>query len=343
MEQVKLQDIPADLLNVREVLNRKDCVVSGISTDSRQMQTGDLFVALRGERFDGHRFIQKAAEAGAVAIVADKNGIDGFENLPVPILLVDDTLQFLMNLSAWYRRRFHFPLVGLTGSAGKTTTKELLVSILQQRLTVVKTQGNRNNFIGVPLTLFQLHSAAQAAVIEMGTSHPGEISRLTRLVRPDLAAITQIGSGHIGFFGSREKIYEEKRALLDEAPSGAKLFLNVNDAFLKNYSREDAQIIKCGTDASADYHAEIVKTDEAGFLHFRMNGGAVLKLGVAGRHHLMNGLLAAAIAREMGLTEDEIKTGLASVQNVGQRMEIARIKDLLIINDAYNANPESMR
>ncbi|MEJ2637043.1 MAG: UDP-N-acetylmuramoyl-tripeptide--D-alanyl-D-alanine ligase [Calditrichia bacterium] len=329
---------------VRKVKNLPDdFYIKGISTDSRKTREGELFVALRGEKFDGHQFLKNALEKGACGVVADEEGEQAFASPRDPMLIVTNTLDFLMELAGWYRSLFTIPVIGITGSSGKTTAKEMLASVLATKFRVVRTEGNENNFIGVPLTLFQLDSDTEIAVVEMGTNHPGEIARLSGIVNPTHAAITNIGSGHIGYFGSKENIFKEKRALFDGVGKSGVIFINGEDEFLRSYSREDLVIRTFGFGNGADYTAENLSMDELGKMSFRVNGGPSIQLQVPGRHHVLNGLLAAAVGLEMGISASDVRTGMEKVRPVRQRMEVFRENDLLIINDAYNANPESVR
>ncbi len=317
--------------------------IGGVSIDSRTIGTGELFVAIRGERFDGHQFVAAARQAGAVAVVADESGAEVLAENNLPLVVVRDTLSFLMDFAGWYRSRFRIPIIGLTGSTGKTTVKEMLAAVLGRKFRVMKTLENMNNFIGVSLTLFRLDRETDVAVVELGTNHPGEIARLTRMVQPTHAAITNIGSGHIGYFGSKKAIFEEKRALLDGVNSEGTIYLNKEDRFLRGYHSEKARIKTFGLQKDADYRADFLGTDDLGRVRFRVNGGPDIRLQVPGRHHLLNALLAAAVGLDMGIPAEEVKTGLEAVAPVRQRMEMFTERGVLFINDAYNANPESMQ
>jgi len=328
---VRTENLPAEL------------TIPGVSIDSRTVGTGELFVAIRGERFDGHQFAAAARQAGAVAVVADEAGVEDLSGSDLPLVVVKDTLSFLMDFAGWYRSRFTIPVIGLTGSTGKTTVKEMLAAVLGRKLRVMKTCENMNNFIGVSLTLFQLDRQTGVAVVELGTNHPGEIARLTRMLQPTHAAVTNIGSGHIGYFGSQEAIFEEKRSLLDGVNSGGTIYLNKEDRFLREYRSVRARVKTFALAEEADYRAEYLGTDDLGRVRFRVNGGPDIRLQVPGRHHLLNALLAAAVGLDMGIPAEEVKAGLEIVPPVRQRMEMFTEQNVLFINDAYNANPESMR
>ncbi len=344
MEKIDLHEFLKISRTVTETgLLETDLPVLGVSIDSRTIRPGELFVAIRGENHDGHRFIYEAAQRGAVAVVADQDGDYLLHDISISKMVVTDTTGFLMELAGWYRSRFRCPVVGITGSTGKTTVKEMLASVLGGEMEIVKTVGNQNNFIGVPLTLFKIASATAAAIVEMGTNHPGEISALARIVQPDVAAITNIGSGHIGFFETRQAIYEEKKALFDEMPGSGKILLNRDDEFLGNYSRDDVRIKTFGLSGDADYRADSLEADEVGRCRFRLNGETEIRLGIPGRHHVRNALLAAGIALELGVSLQTVKSGLEAFQPASQRMEWFYDHDVLFINDAYNSNPESLK
>ncbi len=317
--------------------------VKGVSIDSRTIRPGEMFVAIPGERFDGHQFIPAAREKGALLAVAEQSRE---HQLPAgtPVLLVSDAVQFLLQLAHWYRNRFFIPVIALTGSSGKTTTKEMLTAVLQTRYRVVSTRGNQNNFIGVPLTLFQIGTDTEVAVVEVGTNHPGEIATLARTVQPTHALITNIGSGHIGFFGSQEAIYREKTSLWKELAPGSTIFVNIDDHFLRRYRRSDVKTITVGAGEPAQVRGKVVATDPQGRITMRLSDGLEIHLSIPGRHQLHNALFAIAVGRELGIADEQIKMALENLPPVHQRMEVLTTsRGVTIILDAYNANPESMR
>lgn len=343
MEPIQIDRFLRQSQTVRNAdLQEKDLQVRGISIDSRTLMPGDLFVAIRGQRFDGHDFVSIALEKGACAVVVEKTFA---ANIPAGALQIEvsDTTDFLMELAGWYRAQFSIPIIGLTGSVGKTTVKELLAGILSRRFRTEKTEQNRNNFIGVPLTLFQLNRSSEAAVVELGTNHPGEIARLSKIVAPTHALVTNIGSGHIGFFGSKEAIFREKKALPDAVVNGGTVYVNDQDPLLRNYQREGVRIKRIGLSENCDYRARLLGTDELGRVRFQINDEIEIQMQIPGRHHFLNGVLAAAIGLDLGLTQEEVKQGIESVQPVDKRMQVLKSGDIMFINDAYNANPESLR
>ena len=343
METIQLDTFLRQSQTVRKAeLQGKDLGVHGISIDTRTLMPDDLFVAIRGERFDGHDFVPDALQKGACAVVVEKTFAASVPGGAVKIE-VSDTTDFLMELAGWYRAQFSIPVIGLTGSVGKTTVKELLASVLSTRFRTEKTEQNKNNFIGVPLTLFQLNENSEVAVVELGTNHPGEIARLSGIVTPTHALVTNIGSGHIGFFGSKEAIFREKKALPDAVVGGGTVYLNDEDPLLKNYHREGVKIKRIGVSGKCDYRARLLGTDELGRVRFQINKGAEIRLQIPGRHQFLNGVQAAAIGLDFGLSQEEVKQGIEAVQPVDKRMQVLKSGGILYINDAYNANPESLR
>jgi UDP-N-acetylmuramoyl-tripeptide--D-alanyl-D-alanine ligase len=343
MEQIKLKKYIGQSETAVETRNiPADFLVNHFSIDSRTIDKGDSFIAIKGERLDGHQYLNQAAEKGASLLVIDQNY--PIENMQkgMPLLKVTDTTRFLMEFSGWYRRLFDIPVIGLTGSSGKTTTKEFLAAILQQRFSIVKTEGNKNNFIGVPLTLLNLSKDTEIAVIEMGTNHPGEIAELTNIVQPNIATITNIGTGHIGFFGSREAIYAEKKALFDKLENGSVIFLNMEDPYLQNYQRTGIEIKKVGFSDNTDYFGELTGVDRLGCIRFRINHGPEIQIRVPGHHQLMNAFLAAAISLHLGIPQEQVKKGLEEKIEANQRMEVFEENGIVFINDAYNSNPQSL-
>jgi UDP-N-acetylmuramoyl-tripeptide--D-alanyl-D-alanine ligase len=344
MEKVVLKDF---LKFSRTVQDTSDLlpnfIVQGLSTDSRTLQKGEVFLALQGDNFDGHHFLEAAIRQGAAALIVSKDLFPYGQSLQVPVIHTTDTLRFLMEFAGWYRSQFKLPVIGLTGSTGKTTCKEMLAAVLRRKYQVVKTNKNLNNFIGVSQTLLQLERNSELAIVEMGTNHPGEMEALTEIVQPTQAAITNIGSGHIGFFGSREAIYKEKKSLFDGMLKGGKIYLNMEDVFLKDYSRKDVTILTCGLRGNCTYQATLVNVDQKGRVYFQINHGPQILLAIPGQHQLMNALLAGGIGLELGISPLEVKEALENITSIDKRMEISERQGVTIINDAYNSNPESLR
>lgn len=342
----------ADFLSSYPGVRRQPADISAIdytalSIDTRTLEQGDLFVALRGELHDGHTFVKKALESGAVTAVVDQRAEAFFqkdlEAVNDKLIVVENTLDFLQQLAAWHRNRFDIPLIAVTGSNGKTTTREMIGAVLATRYRVLLSEGNKNNHIGLPLTLLRIGSDTEIAVVELGTNHPGEIGHLTGLARPTAAVITNIGKGHLGYFGSLDSVYEEKTALFREIPDHCPRFINMEDIFLARYPAGQQSVFRVGMDSDCDVCGELVEEDRLGRITFVLNGRERIKLPLPGRHQVMNALLAAAVGLYAGIDIAGIREALQNFTPAGQRMEITERDGILFINDAYNANPDSMR
>ncbi len=322
-----------------------DTPIVGVSTDSRSVRPGELFVALRGGSFDGHAYCAAAQKRGAAACLVQQLPAD----CPgLPAVVVPDTLQALGRMAAGYAARFPIPRVAVTGSVGKTTAKEMLAAVLGVKYRVLKTEGNHNNEIGLPLTLLGLDSGHELAVIEMGMSAPGEIDRLAAMVRPETAVITNIGDAHIEFFGSREKILAAKCEVLDHLQPGGLLILNADDALLCGVRPPvGCTAVLCGKDENAAVRAtDITATDEAVCFTLLLPDGqsAPVRVDAPGSHMIYPVLFAAAAGLRYGLTAAEIAAGAARFAPAGMRMaRLVRADGALLYNDTYNANPQSMR
>ena len=320
----------ASTLNVSSDLESKTAY--GISTDTRTVEPGQLFLALRGESFDGHGFVEQAIAAGAVAAIVDRA-----LPLEVPQILVDDTLVAYQTLGRWWRDQFSIPVIAVTGSVGKTTTKELLAAVLGTAGSVLKTEANFNNEIGVPKTLLNLTPDHDFAVIEMGMRGPGEIAELARIARPDIAVITNVGTAHIGRLGSREAIAQAKCELLAEMPEDGTAILNAENPLLL----ETAQKVWSG------------KTITYGLTHGNLCGqqvsdtelkieGVSFPLPLPGEHNALNFLAAIAVLRVLKLDELSLRQGLTVNLPGGRAEQIQLSQDIVLLDESYNAGLESM-
>lgn len=317
-----------------------------LSTDSRTLQKGQFFIPLKGENFDGHEFIRDVIKKNVGGVVVESSWYSKQDHHKIfektPCIIVDNTLNFMQKLSNWHRSHFNIPIIGITGSNGKTTIRKMITEILSDKFAVLSNVGNQNNHIGVPLTLLKLQSSNEVAVIEIGTNHPGEIALLTELVNPSFGIITNIGKGHIGFFGSLNAIYKEKTALFDNMRNGSVIFLNMDDTYLKKYETS-LRTIRIGTSDKFDYWGKIISIDEFGAVKFDMNNLTEIQLKVPGVHHFHNALIAAAVGLQFDISISEIKETLENFEPVNQRMQVYKVNGVWIINDAYNANPDSSR
>lgn len=323
-----------------------DTVSAGVGTDSRNIQPGCLFIPLEGDRFDGHSFINAALEAGAAGCLTAR---ERESYLPGKFYVkVRSTQRALWELARYYRKRFPIPFIAVTGSVGKTTTKDMTAAVLGARFRVHKTEGNFNNDIGVPLTLLKLEKQHEVCVVEMGMDHAGEIDYLARLVEPDMALITNIGDAHIENLGSRENIFKAKCEIFPHLKKAGLAILNGDDPMLATLrGRLPQRTVFVGKDGGLDYTACDLNSDEAGHLSCRIKtpgGQFQANIPALGQHMIYPTLMAAAAAEALGMAPDEIIRGIGAFLPTKMRMNIIRCKgDIVILNDAYNANPQSMR
>ncbi|OPY57712.1 MAG: UDP-N-acetylmuramoyl-tripeptide--D-alanyl-D-alanine ligase [Pelotomaculum sp. PtaU1.Bin035] len=318
-------------------------IINRVSTDTRKIKSGDLFLALKGERYDAHQFLEQAARAGAGGLVIGK-----VLDIPagVPAVRVNNTLTALQSLAALNRERCGAPLVGVTGSTGKTTTKDMIASVLSIRLRTLKTMGNLNNEIGLPLTLLDMDDVCEAAVIEMGMRGPGEIRALCRIASPTGAVITNIGETHLELLGTVSNIAAAKGEMLEYIPADGFAVLNVESPYIRREARRcRGKVIFFGIDKPCDIMATNITSMSGGnnFTAIMPGDKRDFFLPVPGRHNVMNALAALAVGREFGLSLDEIAGGLSEIALTGMRLEIVHAGDITVINDAYNASPASTK
>jgi UDP-N-acetylmuramoyl-tripeptide--D-alanyl-D-alanine ligase len=338
MERIRLHDVTRTL--GLPAGGDGDVTVSGVSIDTRTLSPGDLFFAVRGERLDGHAFVDGAFERGAAAAVVER-GTGPFA-AEGPILLVEDTVTALQDLSAWYRHRFEPSLVAVTGSNGKTTTKDMIAGALSTRMSTHKTQGNLNNHIGVPLTLFGLARDHAAAVVEMGMNHEGEIARLAELADPGIGVITNVSPAHLETMRDLDAVARAKGELLDALPADGAAVLNADDArVMAQRSRTRAKVVTFGLSDRADVRAARVE-EHTGGTSLELAGGVMIDVPLPGRHNVMNALAAIAVSQVLGVDAEDAARGIASFSPSAMRMAVTRIGGRTILNDAYNANPGSL-
>lgn len=329
---------------VQGQLNGADRRFTGCSYDSRTLQPGELFIALRGPQRDGHDFIPDALARGAGAALVDREA-----GYPLPVIKVDDARKRAGLLAAQWRAGFDLPVIAVTGSNGKTTVKEMIRAILSVNAEVLSTRGNLNNDIGVPLTLFRLAPGYSYAVVEMGANHPGEISWLSRITRPDVALITQCAPAHLEGFGSVAGVAEAKAEIYDGLAPGGAAIVNIDDEYAGLWlerTRGNRQI-SFGTGAHADVRADNIDlAPGAARIRFDLvyNGaGTAVELNLAGRHNVMNALAAAACCLAVDILPAQVSAGLRTVQPVKGRMQLKTgLGGALIFDDTYNANPASL-
>ncbi len=311
-----------------------------ISTDSRDIDETTLFVALIGERFDAHDFIKDVLSKGVKAVVCSEKVCDDER-----LIVVEDTGKALLDIAHGYRKTFNIPFIALTGSVGKTTTKGMVYAVVKQKFNTLRTAGNLNNEIGVPKTLFCLEEEHQAAVIEMGMNHFGEISRLSEVTEPDIACITNVGTAHIENLGSREGILKAKTEILNGMKKGSTLILNGDNDLLASYKNDGFNIIRFGIEAeNLQMKATNIKGDSQGtiFTAVYKNEAETVFVPAVGVHNVYNALCAMCVGIELGYSLKEAAEGVKFFEAEGMRQKITEFKNMTFIEDCYNANLDSM-
>jgi len=341
---------PLSILQISELAGAKleqgdgKILVERLSTDSRTIKKGELFVALGGENFDGHKFVEDVARSGAAGAIVD---LKWKGNVPAKFAIIraDDTLLVYQNLAANYRKSLTIKVLAITGSNGKTSTKDFSASVLGRRFRVTKTQGNFNNHVGLPRTILEANSQHEVGVWEIGMNHPGEVAPLAKIAAPDAAIITNIGVAHIEFMGSREAIAQEKGALAEAVESSGNVILNADDPFSKAIAaRTRGHVIFAGTNDGTIRAIDIQQSADGS--EFTIIEGAHrcrAQLPVPGIHMVQNALLAVAAGRAFGLSLEEAAAGLASAPLTKARLQIKDINGVQFLDDSYNANPDSMK
>lgn len=322
----------------------QEATFTSVDTDTRQIQAGSLFVAFKGETFDGHAFVLDAIQKGAAgAVVSDVR--DEFRTAGVPIYVVANTLTAYQELARFHRRRFQIPVVAVTGSVGKTTTRNMIATVLSQKLKVLQTEKNFNNEIGLPKTLLQLTPAHEACVVEMGMRGLGQIAALAAIAEPTIGVVTNVGKSHIELLGSQENIAKAKCELVRALDEQGIAILNQDDPFVA--AMADCcrgKVVGYSVKENAPVWADRISASEKG-IHFTCHSFDQvfeLTVPVIGLHNVYNALAAVAVGRVLGVREHAVKKGLAEYRGVPMREEIIRLGAYTFINDAYNANPASM-
>jgi UDP-N-acetylmuramoyl-tripeptide--D-alanyl-D-alanine ligase len=332
-----------------EVLNNgkgNQTIARGVSIDSRTIKKGNLFVAIPGERFDGHQFVPEVAEKGASLVIISKdktNQVKQKELKGTPVVLVKDTKKALREIASWHRNKFELPTVAVTGTNGKTTTKDMIAEVLSSKFKVLKSIKSYNNLIGVPLTLFEIDTDTQVLVLELGMSELGEIGILAKTAKPNIGVITNIGPAHLESMQSLEKIAQAKFELLDNMSSSHTSVLNADDEFLAKRIKEGKErSVSFAIKKDADFKATELTFNDEGYIGFKINGKININLKLLGEHNVYNALAAFAVGTLLGVEEKKIKQRLERYKPSELRMELVRIGDIKVINDSYNANPVSM-
>lgn len=345
-------------LNIKEVIEavKGEVIVKNnngefnkISTDTRKIENNNLFIALKGENFNGNNYAVSAIEKGASVVIVDEVNFKEDElNNKGTVIKVNDTKKALGDLARFYRKKLGIKVVGITGSTGKTSTKDLIAAFLSGKYKVFKTQGNFNNEIGLPLMIFELNKEYDIAVLEMGTSNFGEINTLASIALPDTAAITNVGVAHIEYLKTRENILKEKMSIADFFKENSALVINCENDMLSTVMDNDydkIQIQRTGYDKTYDLYAENIDLacDKTSFDVVSSEGRHRFTLNMVGEHNVLNALLGIQISRNFGLSFEEMEKGLENFKATSMRLEFIKHNGFTIINDSYNANPDSMK
>ncbi len=335
MKVLKLSEIAAACKG----LYNTETEISSVAIDTRKVEQGCLFICIIGENHDAHKFVGDAFKAGAAAVMISENiGVDG------PYVRVEDTSKAMMDLAEYYRNMFKIPVVGITGSVGKTTAKEFTALALSAKYKTEKTKGNLNNNIGLPQTIFSITGETQAAVVEMGMNHFGEISNLSKTLRPNVGVITNIGVSHIENLGSQEGILKAKLEILDGMPKGSPLVLNYDDELLKKVKVDGHKIYSFSVNSPSDFRAVNIKEQGYNTLFDVVFNGE--KYGVViptvGIHNVYNALSAIAVAVILNVDIKSAANELIKYEPVGMRQRIKKVAGITVIEDCYNASPDSM-
>lgn len=339
----KIAEVCAGIIYGKEWIKDEKTEAKGVVLDSRLLEEGYVFLATKGERVDGHKFIPSVFEKGALAVICE----DVPEEMTGPCIQVENSFVALKKLAAFYRQQLDITVIGITGSVGKTSTKEFVAGVLNTKYKVWKTQGNFNNEVGLPLTVLQLRDEHEIAVLEMGISDFGEMHRLSEIAKPDICVLTNIGQCHLEFLGDRDGVLRAKSEIFDYLNPNGMIFVNGDDDKLVTLKEKWKDRLICfGRNRSNDVYA--VNEVSKGLLGSTMDiVGAMevegVQIPLPGEHMVLNALAAAAVAKHLKLSLDEIKEGIKKVQAVSGRSNLIPYEDFVLIDDCYNANPVSMK
>ncbi len=324
---------------------RPEEMALGFSIDSRSVGPGELFFAVKGERLDGHDFVEEALQKGAVAAVVREDQLDRYPK-KTGLLAVKDTLVALQTLATAARKRWGKVLVAVTGSAGKTTTKEAISHVLSTRFRVLKSEGNFNNHFGLPLMLLKLEPEYDLAVVEMGMSHAGEIRALAKIAQPEIGVVTNVAPVHLEFFDSLAGIARAKYELVESLPANGTAVLNADDEYVSQFGRDfKGKVVLYGTRATADVRAENIQSRGRQGAEFDVVIGGAREHATSllvGEHNVLNALAAVAVGLERGLTPSEAVSALATMAAADKRGQVLQVGNITVINDCYNSNPKAL-
>jgi UDP-N-acetylmuramoyl-tripeptide--D-alanyl-D-alanine ligase len=321
--------------------------ISAVSADSRNIPADTLFVALRGSSFDGHDFVMDAVKNKAAAVMIERSRSALLDKIDIPVIMVDDTIKGLGDIAAIWRRKLKTKVIAITGSAGKTSTKEMLSLVLSEKFKVNKTTANNNNHIGVPLTLLSTRNTNEVLVAELGTNHFGEIKYTAEIAAPDYALILNIGYSHLEFLKDKKGVMKEKGILFDiTAQNEGFLFVNTDDPLIRKYSEKFKNKLTYGFTGEPEVKGEIIDYNESGNAEIVIkykNKKLATTLSSPGEQSALNFLAVCAVAFKLGLKKEEILTGIGKFKNISRRINVKKGKNVTIMDDSYNANPDSMR
>ncbi len=315
-----------------------------IQIDSRKILKGSLFVAIKGEKYDGHNFISEAVKKGAGSVLINKKKYDKFRLLNIPVITVEDTVKALGDLAAVWRDKLNAKVISITGSTGKTTTKEITAALLSEKYKVVKTEANNNNHIGVPLTILSADENCQMLILEQGTNHIGEIPYSAKISRPDISLITNIGDSHLEFLKNKKMIYREKSALFDEtAKKGGIILANTDDPVIASNINKYANVITYGFNKKPYLKGKLLGFTDDGRTKIEIDKtSGTITLPIYGQSNAANFLAAAAIAKQLGLSGKLIKKGAEKLTPVHGRLDVKKFHKTVLIDDTYNSSPASV-
>ncbi len=346
METIKLKKI-VDAVKGKFLVHGTKEEFSEVAIDSRKVLSGDIFFAIKGENFDGHKFVDLAIKNGAELCIVHEDEKYEDINENVSIILVPDTKKALLDLAAYYISTIDIKVVGITGSTGKTSTKDLIAAALSEKYKVFKTEGNFNNDIGMPLMIFKLDSSYDVAILEMGMSNLGEIHTLAKVAKPSIGVITNIGTSHLENLKTRDNILKAKLEITNNFKEDDVLIINGDNDMLRDYNNNKYKIVKIGTENDYNFVGcrIIINRDS---IEFNVaEDGCEIKtpifVPVPGKHNVLNSLLAIAVARELKVSYEDIQKGIKNLEATSMRLDVLKLKGYTIINDAYNASPDSMK
>lgn len=347
MEKIKLNI--SDLLSIpnTELVKGNNQHFESVVIDSRKVVENSLFVAIKGEKFDGHDFVDSVIKAGAAGVVVEKNKAQLYNHLDAAIFAVEDTITSLGKIANVWRNKLNAKVISITGSNGKTSTKEYLSTILSTKYNVVKTESNNNNHIGVPLTILNANSDTDFLILEHGTNHYNEISYTAKIANPDLAVITNIGDSHLEYLNDRNGVLTEKYELcIETIKNNGVIFLNLDDTLLIQKAGDINKKVTYSFEKDADVKGKINGYDEKGRINLSVsfsNNTIDCNLPVYGLTSAKNVLAASAIANYVGLSNNELIKGISNLKSVKGRLQVHELSNVLVVDDTYNANPDSMK